>query len=145
MRLRELMAAIVACAISNAVAGDVVRLKYRPGLPPTGVSVETAEVVVEREGKSRYTVAEVDRYFTAIKNILAEVEDKASCTLFGVDMPVIEVYITLEGRSLKLECNPLPLNSTISPEETHPESSRQRAFQRIVKLTVDRAIARMGR
>jgi hypothetical protein len=136
---------ILGCEAFACTAADSVRVKFRPGYPLSGVSVETSEVVVTRESRGNFRDVAVDLYFAEVKSALAEAGGKASCTEFAVDFPVVTIQIELEGQFTTLECNPLPLDSTISSEETYPESIRQRTFQRIVKLTLERAKQRIGR
>jgi hypothetical protein len=130
-RLRICLGAVIASAFA-CNAADSVRVTFRPGYPLHGVSEASAQVEVSRTSKGSYGEAEIDRYFTAIKSALAEIGPEKFCTFFAVDVSTVMIQIDLSGSARSLECTRgTGTNASSSPEE--------RAFNRIVQLTLEQA------
>ena len=102
-------------------------------MPTAGLSTESAEVYVSRDSKGIYGEAQIDRYFAAIETELKTIGPDKFCTDFAPDAATVLVHIQLGNLNRTLECD-LSTGSTATDS-----ASRERAFNRILNMTLDQA------
>jgi hypothetical protein len=138
--LRSLAIALSAMAI-QCLAADSVRVTYHPGYPLPGLSTERVEVVVTRSFTWPGSDAEIDKYFNSVTKIVAQLEQRSNCGVMPIHSPTVTVRIDQGDHTFSRVCAVLgtgaPMRLNASPEEV----AHDQAFERLLKLTVERSNA----
>ena len=122
---------------SIASAADTVQLTVHPGHPLGGISQDAAQVKVTRPISGTYREVEIDRYFTAVSEVLKKIGPGEFCVEFAIDSPILVIEINLNGVSRTLRC-------TLGTGTRGYGGQRERAFNQIVILTLEQAQHTLG-
>ena len=138
-RLR-LALALFAFGAFPCCAMDSVRIAFEPAYALPGAAVEAAEIVVTRKsiGESSRK-ARTDAYFSAVKEAVASVEKNSNCGNIVAGFPTVSNRVEVEGQSMLLRCSFSDKGVVASINASESEARYQRALDRILKLTFDRA------
>ena len=121
------------------------KIRYSPGYPLAGISMESTEVSVSRPGgKGGYRGVEIDRYFSEVEAILAKVDGKPYCQTSAVDYPTVTVIVALESRSIEMSCSYGEKGALKEQTETERNARHRLAFETLIKMTLDRSRVRLG-
>ena len=123
-------------------ATDLVRVSYDFNYPAAGISNERASVSVSRDLKGRMGDVAVDRFFDAIDAALVDLGSNSVCEVSAIHAPFVEIDITLNDRKVTFRCAYSDRGVSIPIGATEKQIREAQAFDKIVKLTLDRARVR---
>ena len=123
-------------AASTAMAQDYVRVKYLPGYPTPGTSMEAVDIEIKRMPLGQdHPETDVDRYFDAVSKIISEDKIRTNWERFVIDAPSVHVEVSIAENKISLGASysGKGIDSFSGPDERY-----RRASEGILKLTLKR-------
>jgi hypothetical protein len=132
--------AIFTLMATSSYADDSVRIRYDPGYPLAGVSMESTEVTVIRPGgKGSFRETEIDKYFLAIKAALPAADGKPFCPTVALHSPTVTISISLEGQYSEFKCSYGSKGVLLEIDPSARSVRHKEIFEMILKLTLERS------
>jgi hypothetical protein len=125
----------------TCLADDSVRLTYRPGYPPPGVSTTHADVVVSRTFEWKGAKGEIDLYFGAVAELIDLLEKQKDCGPMPIHAPTVTVNVNMGSRHFRRECAVEKSRIPVFENATPQQLAQNQAFEQLLRLTIERSNA----
>lgn len=138
MRFHRVVAVILSIASGLSIAGqDVVNVKFHPGHPAPGASLESWHYEIRRTSFGGTDQMAIDRYFDDVSSILKQHQINRNWANITPDLPYIKVTITRDDQTITLTSTYPQDSGKRSATPPHKTGNNEMALKEIMKLGSD--------
>lgn len=138
MRFHRVVAVILSIASGLSMAGqDVVNVKFHPGHPAPGASLESWHYEIRRTSFGGTDQRAIDRYFDDVSSILKRHQISRNWANVTPDLPYIKVTITRDDQTITLTSSYSQESGKRSSTSNRNAGNNEMALKKIMKLCSD--------